>query len=336
MLVATSMSSCQEDENWQPTWAMPVVKETSLTVGDFVAEEDVAEFNVKIKEFWDDYVNDQRAAYGDVAGDQNVDSVAYSVLTDTTLNYVTHPTDGTTPQLTPEAIAENNLTPDQVDQINQFLEDYFRLLYPTVNPTSRSAGVKRVVRPMAAASGGQSAIDNLLDGIASNPPSVFPTVATLMNIMPDKIDSINAQLDEVLKKANMNDLFDLNLRDLVKDAQGVTYLKIDMDMENTLPFRVSFHANFVDAAGDSIRSLFSDNLNQSASKPLPSFYLDNSNGARDLQKIINQTNGVRLKVDLTKAGELNAEQIKELANKGIKFDLRVRIKAQMNDLINGF
>ncbi len=354
LFVAISATSCKDDPEWQPTWAIPVVKETSLTVGEFITQADVEQFNAKIKEYWDDYVNEQLSAIGGLDGQDNIDSAAYFVLTDSSLNYVVFPDDGSAPELTPSTdsmLRENGLTEQQIEEINDFLQDYWNQ-NPGLHqlPQIMGAGVqvkKARIKTAAgpASTGSKGAIDNLLLGITKKPESIFPTVASLMTMMPSKADEINNELDEVLKNANMDNLIDLSLRDIT----GVVYMQIDMDMENTLPFLINFSANFTGSNRDSVYNLFTrDSLfDQQAFDNQPpfytpptreslNFYIDNSQNAGELQKIINETEGVLLKAVLIKKHNLTPEKIKNLTDKGIKFGMRVKVKTRMNELLSSF
>ncbi|MDR2938050.1 MAG: hypothetical protein LBU92_03820 [Prevotellaceae bacterium] len=331
-MAALAVTSCEnEDPNWNPTWAVPVLKETSLTVADFVDEDMAADFNAQVKGFWNDYVNEQIADLGIDGGAEAIDSLAYVVITNPDLGYVEMDEKGI-PQLSDsikDVLEDSQLTEDQINQIDDFLKDYFATgKIPNIPNFPRSASVKAAVQPRATPGLGSGMIDNLLDGISKNPVNIFPTVGTLLDIMPEYEVQINQELDNVIEQTKMSDTIDLDLKGMVQDSSSVKLIKVNMEMENTLPLKIKLEANFVDAKGRIIERLFSnEEIGQVSSKGLEIEFNEAA-----LTNIVEKTAAVQLEVSLVKTENLTAETLKYLADKGVTFSLRVKAQAGMSNL----
>jgi len=314
-LCASSCDKLKDDDSWKPTWAVPLIKEMSLQLSDFVDSAQVDTFNVRIKEFWSDYVSEEIGLGG---GQETVDSVAYEILTqqgsDGSYFYVSMGTDGV-PQLndaTKTVLQNNGNSPAQIDSINSFLADY-------------KNGSNTV--------SGDSAINNLLKGIVGNSKDVFTTAANLIDHMrttqSNYIDSINNQLDSILAQANMNELISLNLNDLTQGVPVVN-IKLDMDIKNTMPFKINFNARFVADSTTTLNVGFKDkngnpidSLNANASEESLSF----DSGSTNLVEVFEKTTGVMLKIGCKKDEEpLSAAALRTLADKGITFSMRVKVQ----------
>jgi hypothetical protein len=344
LCAAALATSCKEDENWNPTWAIPVLKESSLTVADFVSPEMGAEFSAAVNGFWNDYINNQLKVLDNrpdtIQELHNIDSMAYAVLTDTSLHFVEY--ENGTPKLTDEVVEENNISGEQREQIDEFLNIYYSLLIS--GGGAHGAAVKGyAVKPKAEddenVGKGKGAIESLLSGIAENPLNIFPTVATLLEVLPTYKDSINAELDKVLEQATMDELQEADLKSLAQSADGVKRIEVGMDINNSLPFRVAIEANFIDGNNDNslIHPLLqggNENLDPSGSNELKPFSIPAINDEELLKDIVSKTTHIQLKVKLTKSEQLTAETLRTLANRGVKFNLRVRVQANMSKLLD--
>ncbi|MDR1225284.1 MAG: hypothetical protein LBK47_00080 [Prevotellaceae bacterium] len=330
------ISSCKDDPNWQPTWAAPVVKEITLTVKDFMTEGAGSDALDNVTAYWEEFVEWET---GTPKGTNDaIDSMAYAVLTDTTsayAHYVDYTVSDGTPQLSDSARKEldkNGVTSDQMDSINVFLEQYFNSkIKQGVNPKRVQAKAEPV--PTSNNASGSLAIGYLLSGLI-DPTNIFATVGNLLAVMPQKYqDSLNMELDHILAKFDLKDTIALTLKSYAKDASSVKSISITMDVKNTMPIQAKLQAVFTDANNDSIHNIFDESKNNiagDASKTI-SFSLDNP---AQLEKVFNDTKYVSLKTSLAKDKPLDAKAIRELPDKGITFNLRVKIQAQMDKFLD--
>jgi hypothetical protein len=338
--VAVAVASCQDDKEWQPTWALPIVKEQTITIGDFIDTADVKEVNNRVREQWNSYVN-KRFGNTDTA---NVDSIAYTMLVENKdSTYVTF--EGGKPALnesTETLIKENLKTKgendeaiaEKIEQINDFLETYWKAKSPQPTPPTPS-GLMAKARPLEEATsppdgsssrrGGDSAVHSLLDAMI-HPTDVFITAANLLSTMGSEyLDSVNNQIDSVLQKANMTDTIAIDFAEYA-DSKSISGLDIYLDITSMLPFEVTLSANFIDANGDSIGSIANRQLD---SEPIPPASFDKDSG---LEEIIENTTGVRFSVSCRKKGSISEEILRTLSQKTISFSLRVKMQAPMSNL----
>ena len=226
-----ALTSCQDDNEWKPTWALPVVKEQTIRIGDFMGDDDVADINAKVKEEWSNYVN-ERFGLSDTS---DVDSVAYKVLTsvasdDTT--YVTFKNGAPVLNDSTVALIKENLTGgDDVDKKIQQINDFLQAYYTAQQAQAQNSTSSSKARPRAANSasskgsyGGDTAVNNLLDAMI-HPTDVFITAANVLSTMGGEyLDSINSQIDSALQKANMVDSVDIDLAEYVGENASITAL----------------------------------------------------------------------------------------------------------------
>ncbi|MDR2814504.1 MAG: hypothetical protein LBB79_07635, partial [Prevotellaceae bacterium] len=205
--VAAWATSCQDDDSWKPTWALPLVKAQTITIGYFMGDDAVKEVNDRVKEKWEEYV-EKKFAEIDSA---NVDSIAYAVLAeDTTSTYVTFNNgipelNDSTKKLIRENLKENGQSEAKIAQINSFLAAYSKATQSNNPPQPSTQSSKAKARPRDSDGnsdggssdyyGGGSAIHNLLDAMI-HPTDVFITAANLLSTMgKDYLGSINDQID---------------------------------------------------------------------------------------------------------------------------------------------
>jgi len=332
------VTSCEDDDNWKPIWAVPLISEMKMQVSDFVDSAQVAEFNAQIRQIWHDYVAEELGIGG---GQETVDSVAFLILTsinsDSLHTYVDITEDG--PQLndtTKNMLAEMGVTEDMIDIINSFLNDYW-----ANNPDIWSAWGKAFVKKTShvaapkntggSEANGTTAIDFLLQGIIGDSKDIFVTAANIMDRLSNTpyFNEIDTQLDEVLQKANMNDTIELDLSSM---AQGVeiSYVKLEMNISNTMPFSVNFAASFVDSVGNELLKIF-NNDTLSVNQLNKQLIFE----GRDLAEKFEKTKGISLKVDCTKNAPLTSDMLRTLAEKGITIsNMRVKAQAGMGSLLN--
>jgi len=313
--------SCSDDDSWRPTWAVPLVKDMSLQLSGFVGEEELTTFNERIKEFWNDYVDIEMHLPVGEGGQDTVNLVAYEVLTkkNDKGDYYYVDMVGGTPRLN-DTTKQWSLTQEEISSIDEFLAKY----------KTGGSTVK-----------GDSAINCLLNGVA-NGKDAFIITANLLERMRQSdgvnyTDSVNYQLDSILTNASMNELISLNLNELTQGVP-ISHVKLGMDIENTMPFKVKFNASFVDT--DSAPTLpidFRDehnnpidSLNANASKTKCSF----DSGDKDLAAIFEKTTGVQLNVDCKKHEDLTPDKLRKLAGQGITFSMRVKIETTGKNLAN--
>ena len=342
--VAAAVTSCRDDNEWKPTWALPIIKEQTIRISEFIGPNQVAEVNKKVKEEWDSYVQRQLGGVGGGGGGDSatVDSVAYRVLTDSSSTYVAFNSSGT-PQLSDSTVAlikENLKDDDEVDdkiqQINDFLAAYYEAHPELASPTQPSTlKAKAKARPRAAPaagsastySGGGSAVSNLLDAIIDQ-NDVFVTAANLLStIGTGYLDSINSQIDNMLEQANMVDSVELDLAEYVGEGVSITALELYLNITNSLPFDVALNVNFVGAKGDSISNI----VNSSNFETTISKVLKEDKDRAELNNIIQNAKKVKFSVACRRTDPITGEILRSLSDKGITFSLRVKVQAPMNN-----
>ena len=330
-----ALTSCQDDNEWKPTWALPVVKEQTIRIGDFMGDDDVADINAKVKEEWSNYVN-ERFGLSDTS---DVDSVAYKVLTsvasdDTT--YVTFKNGAPVLNDSTVALIKENLTGgDDVDkkiqQINDFLQAYYTAQQaPAQNSTSSSKARPRAANSASSKGsyGGDTAVNNLLDAMI-HPTDVFITAANVLSTMGGEyLDSINSQIDSALQKANMVDSVDIDLAEYVGENASITALEISLDIKNSLPFKVTLNVNFTDADGDSISNIVS--VSDSISSIATILKKLGEKDENELNTIIKKAKRVKFSATCKRDSIITEEILRTLSQKTISFSLRVRVQAPMN------
>ena len=336
--VAAAVTSCRDDNEWKPTWALPIIKEQTIRISEFIGPNQVADVKEKVKEGWNSYVQEQLGTAGDSA---TVDSVAYRVLTDSSSTYVAFDSSGT-PQLSDSTVAlirenlgDNPETKDKIQQINNFLAAYYEAHPELASPTQPSTlKAKAKAGPRAApaagsasiSSGGSSAVSNLLDAIIDQ-NDVFVTAANLLSTMDTSyLDSINSQIDNMLEKANMVDSVELDLAEYVGEDVSITALDLYLNITNSLPFDVALNVNFVGAKGDSISNI----VDTSNFEPTISKVLKEGENGDELNNIINKAKKVKFSIACQRNVSITEEILRSLSDKGITFSLRVKVQAPMN------
>ncbi|MDR0710848.1 MAG: hypothetical protein LBF67_00675, partial [Prevotellaceae bacterium] len=176
--VAAAVTSCQDADDWKPTWALPIVKDQILRIGDFITDEEVKEINDQVRAEWKGYVN-ERFSSSDSIG---IDSVAYTALTKKDSTYVDFDAQGvpTLNDSTKTLIKENLKTKGEssdvieakIDQINDFLKVYHSALELKAQQQSINPSSKARAKPRAEPSGGgekyyggDTVVNNLLDAM---------------------------------------------------------------------------------------------------------------------------------------------------------------------------
>ncbi|GHV68399.1 hypothetical protein FACS1894199_15580 [Bacteroidia bacterium] len=305
--VGTILTSC-EDEDWDPTWAMPLVKDQTYLISEFLpADMPTAEsLNDSITYKWNQFKTANDPAV--------VDSTAYTFLTDTASGYVD--LSGTTPKLNDETkgLISN---PATVTQIDGFLKDY-------KDPTVPAGG-----------GGGGSAVSSLLDEL-KDPSKVISNAGNLITAMGGdsgdtdefKPADLDKQIDSLLAAA-MLDTMDLDLKSLIKEGESPNLLEIGLGLKgDQLPFIVKVRINFVGDNGYS-KPLFNFELKSAAQQETtPPFTKD------EIAKIIKDTKGVEVKVECSRnPGDDAFEILKKLQTAGIIISLRVRVQAKMGSVM---
>ncbi|MDR0565895.1 MAG: hypothetical protein LBG47_02480 [Prevotellaceae bacterium] len=339
--MAAAVTSCQDDNEWKPTWALPIIKEQTIRIGEFIGHDHVAKVNEKVKEEWKNYVEEQSEEEGgDLAA---VDSVAYRVLTDSSSTYVAFDSSGA-PKLSEstEAQIRENLNEDsaaveeKINQINKFLAAYYAAQHDELGtPPAQASNLKAKARPRAepaagseSASGeGGSAISTLLDAIIDQ-NNVFVTAANLLSTLGDDyIDSINNRIDDILEQANMVDSVELDLEEYVGEGVSITALELYLNITDSLPFDVNLNINFVGAKGDSISNI----VNRSNFETTISKVLKEDKDRAELDNIIQNAKKVKFSVACRRTDPITGEILRSLSDKGITFSLRVKVQAPMNN-----
>jgi hypothetical protein len=338
-VVAVAVASCQDDDEWQPTWALPIVKEQTITIGDFIDTADVKEVNNRVKEQWDSYVK-SKFTTGNSSDTANVDSIAFAVLVNKDSTYVTFE-DGkpalndSTKTLIKENLetkGENDATINKkISQINDFLEAYWKANFPQTPSQTLPMAKARPLQDESSSSdgsnssrrGGDSAVHSLLDAMI-HPTDVFITAANLLSTMgSDYLDSVNNQIDSVLQKANMMDTIAINFAEYA-DSESISSLDIYLDIASDLPFEVTLSANFIGANGDSIGSIANKQLDND---PIRAEFKK----GEDLKRIVAKSTGVKFSVSCRRKEErkISEGDLRTLSQKNISFSLRVKIQAPM-------
>ncbi|MDR2813574.1 MAG: hypothetical protein LBB79_02810 [Prevotellaceae bacterium] len=333
-VVAAWVTSCQDDPNWDPTWALPLLKSQTITIGDFIEPDAVKEVNDKVRAQWDSYVA-ERFGLTDTA---NVDSIAYVVLTeDENSTYVAFGNDGK-PVLndSTKRLLEENLEGGHADkekkikQVNDFLQAYWEA-HPELNNQSKTKSTSQAkAGPRADRTpgdnksyGGNTAVSNLLDAMI-HPTDVFITAANLLSTMGEGyLDSINSQIDDILTKASQTAPVDFNLKDYVGGAD-VGSLEVGLSIANALPFEIELQAYFV-ADGTPVeenRYIINEKIaSNSSEKTYQQSFKGNS-----LKTIAERSTGVIFSVKCT-SKTITERDLRELSKKNISYSLRVKVQA---------
>jgi hypothetical protein len=316
-LAAVAVTSCQDDPEWKPTWALPLVKDQTMSIGDFMEKSDVEEVNDRVRAEWKDYVAERFGLNDSV----NVDSIAFVVLVDTTSNYVDYDADSIPKLNTPtDSIIRANLTEnnpnvnvdEKIKQINDFLESYKK-----AQLTSSSS-------PSSGSYGGDVVVHNLLDAMI-HPDDVFITAANLLSAMGDGyINSVNDQIDKVLEKANMTDTIAVNFAEYVGEDVAISSLELHLGVTNVLPFEVKLSADFIDDKNSVVNEAIKETT-FTGHKECSSPPFDNQ-----LDNIVKNTEAVKFSVKCTRTQPITEPDLRMLSKKTISFNLRVRIQAPMN------
>jgi hypothetical protein len=351
---AVAATSCQDDDSWKPVWALPLVKEQAIRIGDFITDEDVAAVNEQVKKQWNNYV---QKSFG-LNDTTNVDSIAFLVLAnDVDSTYITF--QDSVPVLN-ESIKEqirDNLQGSldstaiekKIAQINGFLEAYWAACHgqnssPTPSspsPLSAKAKGRAITKsdgssPNPAVSGyygGAGAINGLLDAMI-HPTDIFVTAANLLTTMgydgKNYIDSINAQIDAVLQRAAMTDSIAINFADYVGESSPISSIELYIATKSdALPFDFGFKADFVDANSDSIRNIFTKDGVTLENSPSFDFKEDN---ASSLNTIVEKTEYVKFSVKCQRTKSIDQDVLRTLSQKGISFSARVKVQSAMSKL----
>jgi hypothetical protein len=334
--VAAVVTSCQDDDDWKPTWALPIVKEQTLCIGDFISTEQVAEVNKQVKTEWTSYVQN---SFSD--GDStNIDSIAFAVLASEDSTYVTFAQgapklNDSTEKLIEKHLSETGKTETEIqgkiEQINDFLKAYYNALPQSESPTQNPG--KARAKPRAETSGnkyygGDSVVNNLLDAMI-DPTDVFVTAANLLSTMGTSyLDSINSQIDSLLEKANMTDTIALDLAKNIGAEASITALEIGLavTVDTTLPFEITLKASFID-----VESSESSIIDRTFSKGEKIDHTKTFSDDAELDDIV-KSKGVILSVSCKRSAPITEATLRNLSKGAISFSLRVKIQAPMNKL----
>jgi hypothetical protein len=336
LLPVAAVTSCRDDDEWKPTWALPIVKEQTFRIGDFITDEETAEVNKKVREEWSSYVA-ERFGLNDTA---NVDSVAFVVLTSKDSTYVQFDAQGV-PSLndSTRALIEKNLTDKGeseedveaiISQINAFLEAYNSALQSSTPappaPLSKAGATPRAAPLPDAINknyGGDSAVNNLLSAMI-HPTDVFITAANLLSTMgAGYLDSINSQIDSLLQKATMTDTIKLDLTEYTGENASITALDISLDINSSLPFAISIYAGFIGANSHIVNETVSDGKEIKRTKSFSGEELDNITSSKE---------GVRFSVSCRRDGVITESVLRTLSQQTVSFSLRVKIQAPISKL----
>ncbi|MDR1417445.1 MAG: hypothetical protein LBJ57_08545 [Prevotellaceae bacterium] len=347
-VIAAAAISCQDDDNWKPTWALPLIKEQSILIGSFIKESDVKEVNDQVRKEWNKYVK-EKLNIGDGSGAGIVDSIAYLVLANHQDSiYVKFDNDGPKLNDSIEAKIKESLGNDadvdsKIAQVNKFLSVYWQALQQQSNsegnnPLSAMAKSKAIAKNVISAqgggggtAGGDTAINNLIDAMI-HPTDVFITAANVLSAMDadgSYIDSINAQIDSVLQKTKMLDSIAIDFADYVADGSPISAIELDIITTSAewMPFKFKFSANFADVKGDSICKIFEEN-NVDLEKSL-SFPFEQSDEEL-LNEIVKNTKYVKFRVECWRTDRITKDILRTLSQKGIHFSVRLKVQAAMS------
>ncbi|MDR1342546.1 MAG: hypothetical protein LBK18_04720 [Prevotellaceae bacterium] len=328
-VVAAAAISCKDDDNWKPTWALPLVKEQTIRIGDFITDSDVKKINNRVRQQWTSYVADR---FGN-SDTTNVDSTAYCVILVDSTTYVTF--DSGYPALndSTEHLIRKNLTGDpdainaKIAQINQFLKSYGE---DHPNPPGNGD-------PSSNSYGGNTAINSLLDAMI-HPTDVFITAANVLSAMGNDgkyyVDSIRDQIDTLLLGAQMTDSIPINFADYVPDGEVISSIELDVTINSSgwLPFYFNFGANFVGANSDSICAIFSgDDVIHLTNPPSPHFGKDGTQ-KEALDDIVKRTQFVKFSAKCGREPDRSITEnvLRTLSDQGISFSVRVKVQAAMS------
>ncbi|MDR3329343.1 MAG: hypothetical protein LBS63_04455, partial [Prevotellaceae bacterium] len=239
ILTAAAVISCDKaGDDWQPTWAVPLVKKQMLTIADFMDTTTVRQFNDQVRVEWNSYVDDKfglgdstsvdAAAFAAIAS-MNEDSSAYAYIA---FEGNTPQLNDSTRQLVADRLTEQGVSEDsiqkRIEEVNNFLELYWKVTHPQLpQPPAGGANVLSLKgapsRHVAAKSsdpasgsytGGGGALNHLLDAMI-HPTDVFVTAANVLSVMGDDyLAKVCDQLDEVLKQATVNNYTAVSFKEM--------------------------------------------------------------------------------------------------------------------------
>ncbi|MGL5914505.1 MAG: hypothetical protein ACRCZB_10100 [Bacteroidales bacterium] len=286
--------SCDDNSDWDPTWAIPLIRQTELKVEKFLQSSEKKVFTESLSKIWQDAITNQDPAA--------VNTLAYNILTDTTQSLALVEYKDSVPNLKNDVADRLQLSSADIAIINNFLKP------ATIeNPSSQSSDVVSI----------------LLSGLSNSSEDIFIFAGNFANSLPDKLPSVNKKLQTLLSNVEMQDSLEFALTDLVGSADNVSYAVFDMDMNSTLPFDINIDVNF--STKDKVEiPLFKCSVLSNSRNLLTQEYKK-----LEVKEVINNGTGLLLKADIALKDDLYAKNIKTLGIQGISYNFRIKTNAKI-------
>ncbi|MGL4908898.1 MAG: hypothetical protein ACRC3G_06160 [Bacteroidales bacterium] len=286
--------SCDDNSDWDPTWAIPLIRQTELKVEKFLQSSEKKVFTESLSKIWQDAIVNQDPAAGN--------ALAYNILTDTTQSLALVEYKDGAPNLKNDVADRLQLSPEDIEIINNFLK-----LATIENPSSQDSNV----------------ISILLNGLSNSSEDIFIFAGNFANSLPNILPSINQNLQILLSSVEMQDSLEFSLTDLVGSADNVSYAIFDMDMSSTLPFNIKIDVNFSTKAKAKI-PLFNESILSHST-----FLLTKTYEESEVKEVINNGTGLLLEADIALKDDLDAKNIKTLGIQGISYNFRIKTNAKI-------
>ncbi|MGL4364421.1 MAG: hypothetical protein ACRCSB_04375 [Bacteroidales bacterium] len=308
------MASCSKDPRWNPTWALPIIKQTELKVEDFSQQGQASKFAKQLGVFWEKEIK--------TLEQKEVNSLAYKILIDTTqsLSFVEYKNE--VPTLKTDIIEQLELTEEDTKIVNEFLARS-----PSIKISENSFVKKKELTIIA---DGDKVIQILLKGLTKNAKDVFILAGNFITSFPSNSNmknDINKELQSFFGDIRMQDSLEINLKNLIgvnpKDVNSAVF---KMDIINNLPFRMTPSAVF--SMIDSTKTdLYSD------TNPIFSGETENLSvefKEEQVESIITNATGLLVSINLELENqEFEGKDVKTLGKMGFLYDFRIKANAKI-------
>jgi hypothetical protein len=322
-IIAFIPTACDNDDDWQPIWGIPIIKEFELSISDFLREIG-DQSRQEVLDSWNDYVE------ADETTDEQIDSIAYETLISS--NLVTFDSTGV-PTLNDEAKTSLENNPVAIAEINDFLKDYYEK-----NPGAvLSSGYRKNLThsPLleeddGSTGSGKNAIKSLINDINSIETILIVGSSVLENIPLEYTDSLNSKLNSIAE-FNISDSIQMSLSGLIEDLNNIVNVQVNLNVKSTLPVTTKFDVELLDESQTPIYSLFDDETIPMDENTLNIYRMtiDNLN----LRNVFNGTKFASFHVDKKENFKITANELRNLSKRSIKISLFIDIQTRMSRLV---
>lgn len=315
--------ACDNDDDWQPIWGIPIIKEFELSMSNFLGEIS-DQSKQEVLDSWNDYIG------AGVISDEQIDSIAYETLISSEL--VTFDPTGV-PILNDDAktsLGNNEVT---IAEINDFLKDYYEK-----NPRAiLSSGYKKnlTFAPLLKENGGstgsgKNVIESLINDLNSTETILIVGSSVLENIPLEYTDSLNSKLNSIAE-FNISDSIQMSLSGLIEDLNNIVNVQVSLNVKSTLPVTTKFDAQFLDESQTPIYNLFENETIPIDEGTLNIYKM--TIDSLNLGNVFNGTKFASFHVDKNEDFKITTNELRDLSKRSIKISLFIDIQARMSDLV---